>query len=71
MKIKLRTKITYSYTLTSPYPGEVGRHKHENVIACCGNCGKSIEEAHFYHSWNYCPYCGEAIDWPEDESSHR
>ena len=67
MKIKLKSYAMKSYTINSPYPDEIGEHIHKGTLACCGNCGKSVEEAHFYKSWNYCPYCGEKIDWEEDE----
>ena len=31
----------------------------------CSECKRNVEV------WiNYCPYCGEKIDWPEDEDSH-
>lgn len=71
MKVELRKHVTYVDTLMSPYYGETGTHKRENVHAHCGNCGADIEEAHFYHSWSYCPYCGEKLDWPEDEKRKR
>ena len=71
MKIELRKHIMTTYTCNSPYPYENGEHQTETIYAHCGNCGESIEEAHFYHSWNFCPYCGEKIDWPENENSHR
>jgi len=71
MKIKFKTSIMKSYTLASPYPGEVGEHVTKHTEACCGNCGRSVEQARFYQEWNYCPYCGEAIDWPEDERRRK
>ncbi len=71
MKVELRKHVTSSYTIASPFSSELGEHKMESVLAHCGNCGRSIEQAHFYHSWNYCPYCGEKIDWPEDEPDRR
>lgn len=71
MKIELRKHVMSHYTFNSPYPHENGEHITESILAHCGNCGRSIEEAHFYHSWNFCPYCGEKIDWPEDEDDHR
>ena len=71
MKVKLHKHVTFSYTIASPYYDEIGEHKYESITAHCGNCDESIEEAHFYHSWNYCPYCGEKIDWPEDEPSRN
>lgn len=67
MKIKFKESITSVCTISSPYPDEIGNNIHTNKIACCGNCERSIEQARFYKSWNYCPYCGEVIDWPEDE----
>ena len=67
MKVELRKHVTSSYTIYSPYYDEIGEHKHESIQAHCGKCGRNIEEAHFYHSWAYCPYCGEPIEWPEDE----
>lgn len=67
MKIKFKTYTTSVYTSHSPYFYENGRHIQKDVIACCGNCERSVEEARFYKSWNYCPYCGEKIDWEEDK----
>lgn len=66
MKIKFKSYVTSVYTIDSPYPGEIGEHITTGQIACCGNCNKSIEQARFYKEWNYCPYCGEKIDWEEE-----
>jgi endogenous inhibitor of DNA gyrase (YacG/DUF329 family) len=57
--------MSKSYTFNSPYFGENGEHIHEWTEAHCGNCGRSVEQARFYKNWNYCPYCGEKIDWDE------
>ena len=67
MKIKFKEYTSTCYTLNSPYYGEVGPHTTKGTTACCGNCGRSVEQARFYQSWNYCPYCGVKIDWPEKE----
>ena len=69
MKIKLKSQNMSIYTFNSPYPHENGTHITKNTLACCGSCGRSVEEARFYKSWNYCPYCGEKIDWEEEERS--
>ena len=66
MKIKFKPYNTSVYTIESPYPNEIGEHKLHGTIACCGNCGSSVEQARFYKEWNYCPYCGEKIDWEEE-----
>ena len=68
MKIEFKKSVSTVTTITSPYPDEIGKHTYENITACCGNCGKSVEQAYFYKSWNYCPYCGEKIDWIEKEN---
>lgn len=65
MKIKFKESISSCTTISSPYPCEIGTHTTRNRIACCGNCGRSIEQARFYKEWNYCPYCGEKIEWAE------
>ena len=67
MKIKFKESISSICTIASPFPDEIGSHISISKIACCGNCNRSIEQARFYQSWNYCPYCGEKIDWPEEE----
>ena len=69
MKIKFKKYTTRVTTISSPFPDEIGSHVCEDVIACCGNCGRSVEQAYFYKEWNYCPYCGEKIDWPDEERS--
>ena len=63
MKIKLKTRYNSCYTFNSPYPDENGRHVQKNTLAYCGNCDRCIEQAHYYKKWNYCPYCGEKIEW--------
>ena len=67
MKIKFKDITTCVTTIESPYPGEIGNHYNTYTIAVCGNCGKSVEEAHLFQEWNYCPYCGTPIDWSEEE----
>ena len=67
MKIKLKSHTLSTYTFNSPYPDEIGEHTQVDIMAHCGNCGRSVEQARFYKSWNYCPYCGEKIDWEKDE----
>ena len=69
MKIKLKSHNMTTYTFDSPYPHENGTHTIKNILAYCGNCGRCVEEAKFDKSWNYCPYCGEKIDWEEEERS--
>lgn len=68
MKIKFKPYNTSVYTINSPYPDEIGKHDMHGTLACCGNCGRSVEQARFYKEWNYCPYCGEQIDWEEEEN---
>jgi len=63
MKIKKKYIINSVYTFNSPYPDENGEHSTKSEIACCGNCGHSVEQARYYKEWNYCPYCGKKIDW--------
>ena len=67
MKIKFKNVTTGVTTVESSYSYEIGDHYHTYTTAVCGNCGKSVEEARFYQEWNYCPYCGTPIDWPEEE----
>ena len=67
MKIKFKKSTTKVTTIASPFPDEIGSYTYEDSYACCGNCGRSIEQAYFYKEWNYCPYCGEKIDWVDKE----
>ena len=66
MKIKFKKSTTKVTTISSPFTDEIGSHAYENVFACCGNCGHSVEQAYFYKEWSYCPYCGEKIDWEKE-----
>lgn len=67
MKVKIKNFATSVYTMNSPYPYENGSHQYVSTIAVCGKCGYSLESARFYQDWNFCPKCGEKIDWPEEE----
>ena len=67
MKIKFQDVTTCVSTIASPFNYEIGDHYTIYNIALCGNCGKSVEEAHLFQEWNYCPYCGTLIDWSEEE----
>lgn len=42
---------------------ELGISKKHPVIIPCGNCGNELES----RMWEYCPWCGQAIDWKEGE----
>lgn len=64
MKIKFKEVTT---GVTTVEPSGSYDHYHTYTTALCGNCGKSVEQARFYQEWNYCPYCGTPIDWPEEE----
>ena len=34
----------------------------------CGNCNKALEKNYYKeYRWQYCPYCGEKIDWRKDD----
>ena len=52
---------TYSH-LTKQKPMKVGvTHSHDwSVEDSCRACYESVTEA-----MNYCPYCGQAIDWED------
>ena len=47
--------------LEKEYSNDLGENIHVYVIPC-GKCGHAIN---FLHS--YCPWCGQKIDWKEDE----
>lgn len=32
----------------------------------CPNCGKNVFDLSNDCSFNYCPYCGQALDWSEE-----
>lgn len=63
MKIKIKKHSGTVCTISSPYPDEIGEHTDTWETTHCGNCGRNIEQAHYYKKWNYCPQCGEKIDW--------
>ena len=65
MKVKFKTLVTCVHTIASPFHDEIGRHEQKDLITICGKCEKSLEQAYFYKNWNYCPYCGEKIEWVE------
>lgn len=71
MQIVLKKQVTSVNTVHSPYYDEIGKHETTSTYACCGKCGRSVEQARYYKYWNFCPYCGEKIDWIiEDEVSN-
>jgi exosome complex RNA-binding protein Csl4 len=45
-------------------------HFYDIIFAYCGNCDKCIEQGHYYKEWNYCPYCGEKIDWEDEDEDN-
>ena len=42
-----------------PLDPELGISPRHPIIIPCGNCGMELSD----HMWEYCPYCGQAIDW--------
>ena len=46
-----------------PLDPELGISPRHPIIIPCGNCGMELSD----HMWEYCPYCGQAIDWTEGE----
>ena len=44
-------------------PQELGISPRHPIIIPCGNCGMELED----RMWEYCPWCGQAIDWRADE----
>ena len=42
---------------------ELGISPRHPTIMPCGNCGMELED----RMWEYCPRCGQAIDWGTDE----
>lgn len=46
-----------------PLDPELGISTRHPIIIPCGNCGMELLD----HMWEYCPYCGQAIDWTEGE----
>lgn len=38
---------------------ELGISPRSPIIIPCGNCGMELED----RMWEYCPNCGQAIDW--------
>lgn len=44
-------------------PTELGISPRHPIIMPCGNCGMELED----NMWEYCPWCGQAIDWGKDE----
>lgn len=67
MKIKMKEHRLTRVCLESPYQDEIGTYNTREKYACCGNCDRNIDQARFYKEWNYCPYCGEKIDWEEED----
>ena len=39
-------------------PQELGISPRHPIIIPCGNCGMELED----RMWEYCPWCGQAID---------
>lgn len=69
MKVKFVKCCRSHYTFNSPYSEENGRHTDTWIETHCGNCDRNIEQAYFYKSWDYCPYCGTKIDWRTKENA--
>ena len=46
-----------------PLEPELGISPRHPIIIPCGNCGMELED----HMWDYCPYCGQAVDLKEGE----
>lgn len=44
-------------------PTELGISPRHPIIMPCGNCGMELED----RMWEYCPWCGQAIDWRTEE----
>jgi len=42
---------------------ELGISKHHPIIIPCGNCGMELTD----RMWNYCPWCGQAVRWRNDD----
>lgn len=42
---------------------ELGISPRHPIIIPCGNCGTVLED----RMWEYCPWCGQAIDWGTEE----
>ena len=39
----------------------------QSVSGCCPNCKKYISDWLEYNKFMCCPYCGQAIDWSDEE----
>ena len=44
-------------------PQELGISSRHPIIIPCGNCGMELGD----RMWEYCPWCGQAIDWGTEE----
>lgn len=43
-------------------PKELGISPRHPIVIPCGNCGMELED----RMWEYCPWCGQAIDFRGD-----
>ena len=67
MKVNLKKMVSRVCTVNSPYWNEIGTHETVSIVAYCGKCDYCVESARFYKDWNYCPNCGEKLDWVDED----